>query len=96
MHPYDVLLRPLLSEKSNEVREKEGKYSFQVRIDATKRDVKRAIEKLYDVPVEGVQTLITRGKIRRRGQYLSKRPGKSKKAVVTLGEGAKIPLFDDL
>ncbi|SME88975.1 50S ribosomal protein L23 [Pseudobacteriovorax antillogorgiicola] len=94
MHPYSVIIKPVLSEKSNDVRENEGKYTFVIRRDATKEDVKKAVSKLWDVKVAKVQTLITRGKIKRRGMNFSK-PTKTKKAVVTLAEGAKLPLFEE-
>ena len=95
MNPYDVLVKPLLSEKSNDVREAQNKYSFNVAVKATKDDVKKAVEKLYNVKVTGVTTLVNRGKVKRRGNNVVHMP-KSKKAVVTLAEGAKIPLFEDL
>lgn len=94
MHPYSVIIRPIVSEKSTDMREKEGKYVFLVRREATKDDVRKAVSKLWDVKVEKVQTLINRGKIKRRGVNFSK-PVKSKKAYVTLAEGAKLPLFEE-
>jgi large subunit ribosomal protein L23 len=84
MNPYDVLVRPLLSEKSNQGREVSNKYSFQV-----------AVEKMFDVKVADVQTLVNRGKVRRRGNHVTK-ASNWKKAVVTLPAGAKIALFEDL
>lgn len=95
MNPYRVLVRPLLSEKSNATREREGKYTFEVALDASKKDVAEAIVKLYDVKPLSVRTLITRGKVRRRGIHVSM-TSKKKKAFVTLPEGAKIPgLFEE-
>ena len=95
MNPYDVLVKPLLSEKSNHVRESGNKYSFAVQPKATKTDVKKAVEKLFNVKVKGVTTLVVRGKVKRRGNAVVKMPN-TKKAVVTLAEGAKIALFQDL
>ncbi len=95
MNPYDVLVRPLLSEKSNGVREAQNKYSFQVEPKASKEDVRKAVEKLFNVKVTGVTTLVTRGKVKRRGNAVTKLSN-TKKAVVTLAEGAKIALFSDL
>lgn len=94
MNPYDVLIRPVLSEKSNKVREDVGTYTFRIQSNATKSDVKRAVSRLFDVKVEKVQTLITRGKIRRRGMHFGK-PSKSKKAIVKLAQGEKINIFED-
>ncbi len=94
MNLYNVLVKPVLSEKSNAARENGGKYTFEVALKSTKEDVQRAVEKIYGVKVVGVQTMVTRGKIRRRGVHLSL-DSKSKKAVVTLTAGAKLPLFED-
>lgn len=95
MNPYNVLVRPLLSEKSNRARENDNKYHFIVALEATKADVKKAIEKMFNVQVAGVTTLVTRGKMKARGNTRYKKSN-YKKAVVTLPEGAKIGLFEDL
>ncbi|MCX6108577.1 MAG: 50S ribosomal protein L23 [Proteobacteria bacterium] len=95
MNPYNVLVKPLLSEKSNRARESANKYSFKVDLKATKGDVRKAIETLFDVKVSAVQTLITRGKIKRRGNQVG-HLSNTKKAIVTLVDGAKIGLFDAL
>ncbi len=94
MNLYNVLVRPVLSEKSNDARENGGKYTFEVAMKSTKEDVQRAIEKIYNVKVAGVQTMVTRGKVRRRGLHLSLE-SKCKKAMVTLAAGAKLPLFEE-
>ena len=94
MNPYDVLLRPLLSEKSVEDRESFGRYSFYVHTDASKTDVKSSVEKLFDVTVESVATQVLRGKTKRRGAHVAM-TGKRKKAVVKLAEGQKISIFED-
>ena len=95
MNPFDVLVRPLLSEKSNDVREKHNQYSFQVATKATKTDVRKAVELQFGVKVLSVATLVNRGKVKRRGNHVTKLPN-VKKAVVTLTEGAKIGVFEDL
>lgn len=95
MNPYSVLVRPVLSEKSNKCRETDSKYTFEVELQASKADIVKAIEKQFDVKVASVKTLVTRGKLRRRGNNVAKDSNK-KKAVVTLVDKAKIPLFDDL
>ncbi|MBP6218361.1 MAG: 50S ribosomal protein L23 [Oligoflexales bacterium] len=94
MNVYDVLIKPLLSEKSVSVREQLGRYVFLVRQDANKEDVRSAVEQLFDVKVLKVNTALIRGKIKRRGMHLSKRSN-SKKAYITLREGQKIKIFDD-
>ena len=94
MNPFQVLKNPVLSEKSTKLREARKQYVFKIDIKATKTDVTKAIEAVYGVKVAKVQTLITRGKVRRRGAHISL-TSKSKKAVVTLVEGGKLPLFED-
>ncbi len=94
MHPYSVLIRPILSEKSNKLRENSAKYVFSVRRDADKDDIARAVERMYDVKVLDVQTLVKRGKIRRRGNHLFQ-SSSEKRAFITLAKGTKIPVFED-
>ncbi len=94
MNPYEVLLKPVLSEKSNETRETGKKYTFLVHKQATKLDVKSAIEAMWGVKVTQVNTLITRGKVRRRGMHLHLSTA-AKKAVVALAEGQTLPIFED-
>jgi large subunit ribosomal protein L23 len=95
VNPDEVLMKPVLSEKSNRNRENENKYTFTVAREASKDDVKKAVEKMFNVKVAAVTTLVTRGKVKRRGNAEVKMPN-IKKAVVTLAQGTKIPLFDDL
>ena len=94
MHPYSVIQKPILSEKSNDLREREGKYSFIVKRDATKDDVKKAVSMIWGVEVVDVRTMVQRGKVKRRGMNMSK-TSNFKKAIVKLAEGAKLPLFDE-
>lgn len=94
MNPFHVIVRPVLSEKSNGVRETENKFTFIVKKEATKDDVKKAVAALWDVKVTKVHTLLQRGKMKRRGQRYVQ-TGLTKKAVVTLAEGAKLPIFED-
>ncbi|MCB9228295.1 MAG: 50S ribosomal protein L23 [Deltaproteobacteria bacterium] len=94
MNPYSVIIRAVLSEKSDELRMGQGKYTFQVRQEATKTDIKSAVEQIFDVKVKSVATCITRGKYRRRGAH-SSLGQKKKKAVVALQPGQKLTIFDD-
>ncbi|HIZ77282.1 MAG TPA: 50S ribosomal protein L23 [Firmicutes bacterium] len=91
---YDVLVRPLVSEKSMLLMG-ENKYSFEVAKDANKIDIKRAVEEQFDVTVLNVTTRNIRGKVKRQGRYEGKRPDK-KKAIVTLKDGDKIQVFEGL
>ena len=87
----DVIKGPLVTEKLDKAREKLRQYSFVVDRAATKPEVAKAVEALFKVRVEGVQTLILRGKVKRVGRSIGKRPN-FKKAIVTLKEGDKIVL----
>ncbi len=84
-----VLLGPHLSEKSTRVGEANNQVVFRVRRDSTKQEVRRAVELLFDVKVDGVQIVNIRGKVKRFGQTLGRRQD-WKKAYVTLAEGNDI------
>ncbi|HEY8450371.1 MAG TPA: 50S ribosomal protein L23 [Bacillota bacterium] len=93
--PYDVILRPVVTEKSM-AQVADGKYTFVVDRRATKPEIRRAVEELFNVEVERVNTITMRGKVRRMGRYVGRRPD-WKKAIVTLKEGQRIKqLFEDL
>jgi large subunit ribosomal protein L23 len=93
MNMHDVIKGPIITEKLDLARERLRQYSFIVDKKSTKTDVARAVESLFKVTVEGVRTNIVRGKIKRVGKSIGKRPN-YKKAVVTLKEGDKIELFE--
>ena len=93
MNLNDVIKGPLITEKLDKAREKFRQYSFIVDRKATKHDVARAVETLFKVTVEGVRTNVVRGKVKRVGRNIGKRPN-FKKAVVTLKEGDSIELFE--
>ena len=93
MNTHDVIKGPIITEKLDMARERLRQYSFIVDKKATKVDVARAVESLFKVTVEGVRTNIVRGKIKRVGRSIGKRPN-YKKAIVTLKEGDKIELFE--
>ena len=93
MNVHDVIKGPIITEKLDMARERLRQYSFIVDKKATKVDVARAVESLFKVTVEGVRTNIVRGKIKRVGRNIGKRPN-YKKAIVTLKEGDKIELFE--
>lgn len=91
---YDVILSPIITEKATMASEM-NKVVFKVRKDATKADIKAAVERLFDVKVESVNTLIRKGKKKSfrgvRGQQSD-----LKKAVVTLAEGDRIDVTTGL
>lgn len=87
-----IVVRPLLTEKGTRLRERERQILFEVATDASRTDVRRAVEALFNVKVTGVRTQIVRGKVRRLGRFVGQRPN-WKKAIVTLAEGADIDFF---
>jgi len=89
----DVVKRPLITEKSERGREAARQYAFEVHREATKIQVKTAVEKLFGVHVVAIRTSIARGKNKRVGRNLGRRPN-CKKAIVTLKEGDTISLFE--
>lgn len=89
----NVIKGPLITEKLDQAREKTRQYSFLVDKKATKLEIARAVTQQFKVTVEGVRTLVMRGKIKRVGASMGKRAN-FKKAFVTLKEGDKIELFE--
>lgn len=83
---YQVLLGPHISEKATVVAEKHRQFVFRVRPDANKLEIKAAVEKLFNVKVESVNTTITKGKSKRFGRNIGRRSD-LKKAYVALKEG---------
>jgi large subunit ribosomal protein L23 len=93
MNTHHVIKGPVITEKLDRAREKFRHYSFIVDRKATKHDVARAVEQMFKVTVEAVRTNVVRGKVKRVGRSMGKRPN-FKKAIVTLKEGDKIELFE--
>jgi large subunit ribosomal protein L23 len=88
----DVIRRPLITEKTTIQREDGRTMVFQVAADATKIEVKQAIEKLLGSKVESVRTTLVHGKVKRQGRFSGRRSD-WKKAYVRLREGQKMPEF---
>jgi large subunit ribosomal protein L23 len=84
-----VLLAPVISEKSTQVAEKNEQVIFKVARDATKPEIKAAVELLFKVEVESVQVVNTKGKVKRFGRYTGRRDH-AKKAYVSLKAGQEI------
>ncbi len=91
--PYDVILRPVVSEKTTMVKETENTVVFEVLKQSTKAEIKQAVEKAFSVKVADVRTVVVRGKDKRVGRSMG-RSRNWKKAYVKLGEGQKIELFE--
>ena len=92
LHPYQVILRPLITEKAT-ILASEGKYAFEVDRRANKNQVRAAVQIAFEVSVVKVNTMNVRGKSRRTGNRVT-RTRDWKKAIVTLAEGDTIQLFE--
>ena len=93
LHPNEVLLAPVVSEKSYEQIEANHRYSFRVHPDAHKTQIRQAVEELFEVHVENVNIIKVQAKPKRRGISKGTRPG-WKKAIVQVREGETIPIFE--
>jgi large subunit ribosomal protein L23 len=93
MDPHKVIIRPVISEKSYNLIESEGQYTFQVDRRANKNQIKRAVEDAFDVSVQKVNTTNVKSKPKRQGLTRG-RTSTWKKAVVKLVEGDRIDLFE--
>jgi large subunit ribosomal protein L23 len=107
--PQEVLIRPVITEKTSTLQyegtdavvsdavraqvEPRGKYTFEVAPDATKVEIRQAIEKLFDVKVKSVRTMNMPGKKRRLGRSLGRKPH-WKKAIVEMAAGETIEMFE--
>jgi large subunit ribosomal protein L23 len=92
LHPNQVLLAPVVSEKSYELIE-QRKYAFRVHPEAHKTQVRQAVEELFDVRVQAVNIIKVQPKPKRRGLIRGQKPG-WKKAIVQLREGESIEIFE--
>ena len=88
----NIILKPIVSEKSSVITETNNSFGFYVSLKANKYQIKDAVESLYDVKVLNVRTMVMPGKIKRAGKHL-KKTSKSKKAFVQLSDGQKIEFF---
>lgn len=91
--PQDIIIRPIVSEKSMGLIESNNTYTFQVKKNSNKIEIRKAIENLFDVHVENVNTMNMKGKIRRMGRNEGKRPD-WKKAYIKLAEGDNIEVIE--
>ena len=92
---YEVIHRPLVTEKGVDKKDNERTLCFEVALGANKTQVKAAVEKLFKVKVDEVRTATFDGKLRRRGRFSGYRPG-WKKAYVKLKKGQKVPEFAEI
>lgn len=92
MEARDILIRPIVTEKSTALME-QGKYTFRVPLVATKVQIRQAVEQIFKVKVQAVNTMRYEGKVKRLGRTQGRRSD-WKKAVVTLKPGETIELFE--
>jgi large subunit ribosomal protein L23 len=89
---YEVLRRPLITEKTTALKEDQRSLCFEVHRDATKPEIKKAVETLFSTKVADVRVANVHGKVKRQGRYAGKRPD-WKKAFVVLKKGEKMIEF---
>jgi large subunit ribosomal protein L23 len=89
---YEVIRRPLVTEKATALKETQGVLCFEVHRDATKPEIKKAVETLFSTKVADVRVANVHGKVKRQGRYAGKRPD-WKKAFVVLKKGEKMIEF---
>jgi large subunit ribosomal protein L23 len=94
LHLYDVIRRPVVSEKANIISEERNQYVFEVAAEATKQQIKQAVETIFEKRVKKVNTMIMPAKRGMRGRNAYRRSSQWKKAIVTLQAGEKLELFD--
>jgi len=93
MTPYDIIKRPVVTEKTNIQKEAANQITFEVDRRANRIEIGRAVEQIFKVQVAAVQTMQVKGKVKRRGRTLGKRKD-WKKAIVTLQPGQRIDFFE--
>lgn len=90
---YNIIKKPLFTEKGSYMKESENKILVEVNPDANKVEIKKAIEEIFKVKVEKVLTINIKGKWKRYGRSVGKRPDR-KKAVITLKKGEKLDFIE--
>jgi large subunit ribosomal protein L23 len=95
MNYHAIIKRPVISEKSTLQKEVANQISFEVDRKANRIEIKKAIQSLFSVQVDGVRTLQIKGKFKRRGRIIGKRRD-WKKAIVTLKPGERIEFFEGI
>ena len=91
--PYDVLVKPLLTENITGLQEAANRIAFVVQNDVNRIEVRQAVESVLKVKVKSVNIMNVMGKKKRQGRYLGKRAD-WKKAIITLHEGEKVELYE--
>ena len=90
---HEIIVKPVVTEKSSEAYQERGEYTFRAHPQANKTDIRRAVEQLFGVHVTGVWTSNQRGKAKRMGKSAGRR-NHWKKAIVKLRAGESIAVFE--
>jgi large subunit ribosomal protein L23 len=94
MNVYDIIKRPIVTEKSNILADLYGQYTFEVDRRANKKQVKEAVEQIFDVDVQKVRIVNVKAKWGRYGRREVRRESAWKKAIVTLAPGQDLEIFE--
>ena len=92
-NPFDILIKPLITEKITGLQEQANRVAFVVKKDASRVEIRHAVESALKVKVKTVNVMNVKGKPKRQGRFVGKRPD-WKKAIVTLKEGEKLELYE--
>ncbi|MCL2181967.1 MAG: 50S ribosomal protein L23 [Chitinispirillia bacterium] len=92
---HEIIRYPSITEKNTNLRSGQNKYVFEVALNATKADIKEAVQKLFEVDVEAVNTMVVKGKKKRMGRNVGYRPDR-KKAIVRIKAGQNIAKFGEV
>jgi len=92
-HEREIIIAPMVTEKTTSLNNINNSYTFKVSINANKIEIKKAVEKIFNVNVLAVNTIRQRGKVKRMGRYSGKRAD-WKKAIIKLKQGDKIADFE--
>lgn len=93
MNAENVIIRPIITERNMVLRDEHNKYAFRVHVRATKSEIRKAVEELFDVRVVSVTTMNMLGKGKRLGRFAGRRSA-WKKAIVRVAEGQKIDIYE--
>ena len=94
MNPHQIIVRPIVTEKSSDLQTEHNQYVFEVHKAANKIEIQKAVEMVFGVRVDGVRTQVVRGSMRRVGSHYGNRPS-WKKALVTLHHEDSIDLYGE-
>lgn len=93
MKHFDIIKKPIITEKSNLLKETNNQISFEVDKNANRIEIKQAVEKIFKVHVQKVSTIQVKGKVKQKGKVVGKRRDR-KKALVKLKPGERIDFFE--